>query len=71
MLFANLHWRLRMRVAVALCRQAQQERSDNKSYDALFFRGENEFVSQLLPIPTFGEFQRTACFKRGRTRTDG
>ena len=71
MLFVHLHWRLRMGVAVTLCRQTQQKRRDDKSYDALFFRGENEFVSQLLPIPPFGEFQRTACFKRGRTRTDG
>ena len=71
MLLVYLHWWLRMGIAVALCRQTQQKRRDDKSYDALFFRGENELVSQFLPIPTFGEFQRTACFKRGRTRTDG
>jgi hypothetical protein len=28
-------------------------------------------VSQFVPIPTFGEFQRTFSFTRGRTRTDG
>jgi hypothetical protein len=71
MLRVHLHWWLRMRVAITLCRHTQQKRRDDKSYDALFFRGENELVSQFFPIPTFREFQRTACFKRGRTRTDG
>jgi hypothetical protein len=71
MLRVHLYRRLRMRIPVTLCRRTQQKRSDDKSYDALFFRGENELVSQFLPIPTFREFQRTACFKRGRTRTEG
>jgi hypothetical protein len=28
-------------------------------------------VSEFVPIPAFEEFQRTSCFRRGRTRTDG
>jgi hypothetical protein len=28
-------------------------------------------VSQFVPIPAFGKFQRASCFTRGRTRTDG
>jgi hypothetical protein len=71
MLLVHLHWWLRMRVAVTLCRQTQQKRRGDKNHDALFFRGENELVSQFLPIPTFGKFQRTGSLKRGRTRTDG
>ena len=53
----NFGRRRRMRIAVALCRQTQNKRSDDESNDAFLFRRENEFVSQLLPLPTFGEFQ--------------
>jgi hypothetical protein len=28
-------------------------------------------VSQFLPSPPFGEFQRASCFRLGRTRSDG
>ena len=71
MLLVHLHRRLRMRVTVTLCRQTQDKCRDHKSNNALLFRSEDEFVSQLLPLPTFGEFQYLFCFTRGRTRTDG
>ena len=70
MLLVHLR-RLRMRVTVTLCRQTQEKCRDDKKYNAFLFRGENEFVSQLLPLPTFGEFQSNCGFTRGRTRTDG
>ena len=69
MLLVHLR-RLRMRVTVTLCRQTQEKCRDDKNYNAFLFRGENEFVSQLLPLPTIGKFQRASCFTRRRTRTD-
>jgi hypothetical protein len=71
MFWIDKHRRLRMRVAVALCAQAQQKRRHDEPDDALLFGGENKFVSEFLPPPTFGEFQRVFCFTRGRTRVDG
>ena len=71
MLLFHLHRRPRMRVTVKLRRQTQNKCCDDKDNDAFLFRRESEFVSQLLPLPTFGEFQYLYCFTRGRTRTDG
>ncbi len=71
MLLVHLHRRLRMRVAVTLCRQTQDKCRDHKSNNALLFRRENESVLQLVPLPAFGDFQSVSCFARGRTRTDG
>jgi len=71
MLLIQLHRRTRMGVAVAFCAQAQQKGSDDKKDDAFLFGREDELVSQLLPLPTFGEFQSNCCFTRGRTRRDG
>ncbi len=70
MLLVHLR-RLLMRVAVTLCRQTQEKCRNDKNYNAFLFWGENEFVFQLLPVPTIGKFQRASCFTRGRTRTDG
>lgn len=70
MLLLHLHRQLRMGVAVTLCAKAENKRRDNETNDAFLFRRENELVPQLLPVPTFGHFQRTSCFTRGRTRTD-
>ena len=71
MLLVQLHRRTRMGVAVAFCAQAQQKGSHDKKDDAFLFRGEDELVSQLLPLPTLGEFQSNCSFTRGRTHTDG
>jgi hypothetical protein len=71
MFLLHLHQRLRMGIAVTFCAEAQQKGSHDKKDDAFLFRSENEPVSQLLPLPTFGDFQSISCFTRGRTRTDG
>ena len=71
MFLLHLHRRPRMRVAVTLCRETQNQCSDDKSNNAFLFRRENELVSEFVPIPTFGKFQRAFCFARGRTRTEG
>lgn len=71
MLLLHLHRQLRMRIAVALCAEAQNKRRDDKADDAFLFGCENELVPQSVPIPAFGEFQRAFSFTRGRTRTDG
>jgi len=71
MLPVHLHWRLGVRVTVTLCRQTQDKCHDYKSNNAFLFRRENQFVSQLFPLPAFGKFQSLSCFTRGRIRTDG
>jgi hypothetical protein len=60
-----------MRVTITLCRETQNKCSNDKSNNAFLFGRKNELVSEFLPIPTFGKFQRASCFTRGRTRTDG
>jgi hypothetical protein len=60
-----------MRITITLCRQTQDECSDDKTDNAFLFRRENESVSQLFPMPTVGKFQSGSGFTRGRTRTDG
>ena len=71
MFLLHLRRRPRMNVTVALRRETQNKCRDNKRDDPLLFGCENELVSEFVPIPTFGKFQRASCFTRGRTRTDG
>ena len=71
MLLLHLHRRSRMGVTITPGRQTQNECSDDKSNNAFLFRRENEFVSQFLPLPVFGDFQSVSFFTRGRARTDG
>ena len=48
MLLVDPGWRLRMRVAIMLRRQAEDERDQNKDDDALFFGSENESLPESV-----------------------
>src|SRR5437764_766006 len=56
---------------IARAEQAFEKTGFYEKDDAFLFGRKDELVSQLLPLPTFGEFQSNCCFTRGRTRTDG
>ena len=71
MLLFHLDRQLGMGVAITLRTESQNKRCDDKADNAFLFGREDEFVSQFLPTPTFGEFQRASRFLPGRTRRDG